>query len=39
MTEYDVRVAGFAELDALTAYRLWQLRESVFVLEQECAYL
>jgi predicted GNAT family N-acyltransferase len=38
VTEYDVRVAGFAELDALTAYRLWQLRESVFVVEQECAY-
>ena len=33
-----MRVAGFAELDALTAYRLWQLRESVFVVEQECAY-
>lgn len=39
MGEYDVRVAGFDELDALTAYRLWQLRESVFVVEQECAYL
>jgi len=39
VSEYDVRVAGFDELDALTAYRLWQLRESVFVVEQECAYL
>jgi ElaA protein len=38
VTAYDVRVAGFAELDSLTAYRLWQLRESVFVVEQECAY-
>jgi ElaA protein len=35
---YDVRVATFAELDPRTAYLLWQLRESVFVVEQECAY-
>ena len=38
MSEYDVHVAGFDDLDTLTAYRLWQLRESVFVVEQECAY-
>lgn len=35
---YDVRVAAFAELDPRTAYLLWALRESVFVVEQECAY-
>jgi ElaA protein len=34
----EVRVAAFDELDARTAYLLWQLRESVFVVEQECAY-
>ncbi|MGZ4436463.1 MAG: GNAT family N-acetyltransferase [Nocardioides sp.] len=33
-----VRVAGFEELDARTAYLLWQLRESVFVVEQACPY-
>lgn len=26
------------ELDTLTAYRLWQLRTAVFVVEQACAY-
>ena len=31
-------MASFDELDARTAYRLWQLRESVFVVEQECPY-
>jgi ElaA protein len=36
---YDVHVAGFTELDGRTAYQLWQLRESVFVVEQACAYL
>jgi ElaA protein len=35
---YDVRVDGFADLDPRTAYLLWQLRESVFVVEQACAY-
>ena len=34
----DVQVATFDELDPRTAYRLWQLRESVFVLEQACRY-
>ncbi len=34
----DVQVAAFDELDARTAYLLWQLRESVFVVEQECPY-
>jgi ElaA protein len=39
VTSYDVQVAPFAELDARTAYHLWQLREAVFVVEQQCAYL
>ena len=39
MGSYDVRVATLAELDGLTAYRLWQLRSEVFVVEQQCAYL
>ena len=29
----------FVDLDARTGYLLWQLRERVFVVEQECAYL
>jgi ElaA protein len=36
--EGDVHVEAFDELDARTAYRLWQLRVSVFVVEQRCAY-
>lgn len=35
----DVRVAGFAELPADTAYRLWALRSEVFIVEQDCPYL
>jgi ElaA protein len=31
--------AAFDEIDSRTAYLLWQLRERVFVVEQECAYL
>jgi ElaA protein len=38
LPSYDVRVDAFADLDARTAYLLWQLRESVFVVEQSCAY-
>ena len=38
MIDRHVRVAAFEELDGRTAYALWQLRESVFVVEQECAY-
>ncbi|MGH8967001.1 MAG: GNAT family N-acetyltransferase [Actinomycetes bacterium] len=38
MTQTVVHVARFEELDPRTAYRLWQLRESVFVVEQQCAY-
>jgi ElaA protein len=34
-----MRTASFDQLDARTAYQLWQLRERVFVVEQECAYL
>ena len=35
---YDVRVGGFDDIDPRTAYQLWQLRESVFVVEQACPY-
>jgi ElaA protein len=38
MDERAVRVAAFDELDTRTAYLLWQLRESVFVVEQACPY-
>ena len=34
-----IRSATFTELDAFTGYLLWQLRERVFVVEQECPYL
>ena len=37
-TPVEVRVAAFADLDAETAYRLWQLRVDVFVVEQQCPY-
>ena len=35
---YDVHVDTFSALDAAAAYRLWALRESVFVVEQDCPY-
>lgn len=35
----SLHVVAFDDLDARTAYLLWQLRERVFVVEQECAYL
>ena len=38
MSEFEIRVAAFDELDGRTAYRLWQLREAVFVVEQACPY-
>ena len=38
MSEYDVQVAGFDEIDPRTAYLIWQLRQDVFVVEQECPY-
>ena len=34
----DVHLASFDDLDPRTAYQLWQLRESVFVVEQSCPY-
>ncbi len=33
-----VRCAAFAELNPQTAYRIWQLRTAVFVVEQQCPY-
>ena len=33
-----IRSSRFADLDPRTAYRLWQLRIDVFVVEQECPY-
>lgn len=33
-----VRVLGFDELDARTAYAVWRLRQEVFVVEQDCPY-
>jgi ElaA protein len=38
LSPYHVRVDAFDDLDTKAAYLLWQLRESVFVVEQECAY-
>jgi ElaA protein len=35
----EVHVGGFDDLDPRTAYLLWQLRASVFVVEQDCVYL
>ncbi|MCE1178057.1 MAG: GNAT family N-acetyltransferase [Micrococcales bacterium] len=37
-TPSAVHSASFAELEAPMAYRLWALRESVFVVEQDCPY-
>lgn len=34
----EIVSCGFEDLDPMTAYRLWQLRADVFVVEQECAY-
>lgn len=38
MNGYEVHLAGFEELEPRTAYLVWQLRESVFVVEQGCPY-
>ncbi len=38
MPSTQLRVAGFAELDARTFHDLVRLRVDVFVVEQECAY-
>lgn len=35
----EIHAARFAELDPATAYRLWQLRAAVFIVEQDCPYL
>ena len=34
----DVHRASFTELDPVTAYRIFALREQVFVVEQDCVY-
>ncbi len=34
----SVRVLGFDELDAVTAYDVWRLRQQVFVVEQHSPY-
>ena len=34
----DVHRARFTELDPVTAYRIFALREQVFVVEQDCVY-
>lgn len=34
-----IRDAAFDDLDARTGYLLWQLRQRVFVVEQQCFYL
>lgn len=34
----SVRVLGFDELDARSAYDVWRLRQDVFVVEQACPY-
>ncbi|MEJ7834337.1 MAG: GNAT family N-acetyltransferase [Nocardioides sp.] len=34
----SVRVLGFDDLDARTAYAVWRLRQDVFVVEQACTY-
>jgi ElaA protein len=34
----EIRVASFADLDAITLYALLKLRGDVFVVEQACAY-
>ncbi len=38
MTASEIRIASFDELDVRTAYLLFALRESVFVVEQSCPY-
>jgi ElaA protein len=38
-TSDAVHSAPFADLDPVTAYRLWALRSDVFVVEQDCPYL
>lgn len=35
----SIEAVPFQALDAATAYAVWRLRQQVFVVEQECAYL
>lgn len=37
-TDRTTRVLAFAELDPVTAYACWRLRQDVFVVEQQCPY-
>ena len=37
-TSTSTRVVAFADLDTLTAYAVWRLRQDVFVVEQDCPY-
>ncbi|MGH3351519.1 MAG: GNAT family N-acetyltransferase [Nocardioides sp.] len=34
----SVNISSFDELDPKTAYALWQLRQEIFVVEQDCPY-
>jgi len=36
--DLHVGVAPFLDLDPVTLYEIWRLRQDVFVVEQECAY-
>jgi ElaA protein len=38
MPEITVSVLAFDDLDPLTAYDLWRLRQDVFIIEQACPY-
>lgn len=33
-----IETCAFADLDAVTAYAVWRLRQQVFVVEQDCPY-
>ncbi|MFE7225175.1 GNAT family N-acetyltransferase [Nocardioides sp. NPDC057577] len=35
----DVAISSFDDLPPKTAYALWQLRQEVFIVEQDCPYL
>lgn len=34
----DVAISSFDELDPKIAYALWQLRQEIFIVEQDCPY-
>ncbi len=38
MSDVQVEVRAFADLDLTTAYDAWRLRQDVFVIEQDCPY-